>query len=245
MKRLIIIVLLLSVGQFTIAQKLPENENLNYRLGWSLLGPEWLSIKAGEATLKCQIIKSGGYQLNFSGLSMGLAKTFYPLENYATVYINNAGLVTKIVHRFSDSKEEVWQADYPKKIIFHYLAGQLSDSLAMEHPLRDVLSLIYLLRNSRLYVGKEIQATIIGHDINKKSTWKDVKIVVKNFTELKELRRNTWCWVLKIELDYQDNIFPGGKITLWVDRNLIPIRVMTDIQLLSFLGTKAWAIKDD
>jgi hypothetical protein len=242
MKRLTIIVCLLSVCLMAIAQPAQQfnGEKLEYQLSWSLLP----FLKAGEAFLWCEPDEQGGIVLSFHGYSTGLAKEFYNADNLSRVTLDNQGFVRQIYHRLTDQSEERWLPDYPRQLIYHYLADCLADTLPMERNPSDALSTIYLLRKHQLGLEYRLDLEIIGHDSLGRSAWKPARVTVDSlWQEVKVLGNKQKCLVINITLDPKDNLFPGGKIKLWVtaDSLQIPVKAETDFHLLGFIPSKVKA----
>lgn len=238
MRRLLIIVWMLSVGPLANAQYLEKfvGEQLVYQLNWSLLG---FGVKAGEAYLWCEPAPGGGYLLGFHGFSKGLARKLYKLDNRANVLVDSSGLVQQVSHCFSNQAEEKWQADYRNQLIYHSFGNNQPDTLEMSgYQPRDALSSIYLLRQTKLHLSDTLNLPIMGYDSAKcLSSWKQAQLIVVDRFWLKLPGDSVDCWQLEIRLDPKDNLFPGRNIKLYItaDDYLKPVLMESDFYLLGLL----------
>ncbi len=243
MRRLSVICLILSVCQLANAQRLEKfaGEKLVYQLNWSLLGLG--GVKAGQASLWCQETSSGGYLLGFHGLTQGLAKKIYRLDNRATVLVDSGGLVQEISHRFTKGVEEKWRADYRNQLIYHSLGQQPPDTLEMVgHQPRDALSLIYFLRRTKLRLGDTLSLSLMGYDsVRRVSSWKLAQLIVVAKVKLALAGDSADYWQLAIKLDSKDNLFPGSNIRLYLtaDSRLLPVMVESDLDLWGLVPSTA------
>lgn len=242
--RLIIVLAALAICSPVSAQRLEPfaGEQLVYQLDWTVNLLPFGGVKAGEACLSCQPAKTGGYFLNFHGFSKGLAKKLYQLDNRATVFVDNNGLVQTISHYFSNQAEEKWQADYCNQLIYHSLGKKVADTLEMSgYQLRDALSSIYLLRQARLRLGDTLRLPIVSYDpVKRVSSWKQVRLMVLGKARLKVQGEFVNCWQLEIKLDPGDNLFPGGniKLSITADSRLTPVLVESDLYFWGFMPSK-------
>ena len=243
MKRLTLIVLLLSVCQLAIAQHLERytGENLNYQLKWSLLGFGLFSSKAGEASLWCQATSDGGWQLTFHGYSTGLAKIFYNVDDRAWVKLDSQARVQEITHLIKGKKKKQWLVDRQQQRVYFFLSDSLMDSLSIttQEP-GDALSSIYLLRGKELFPEYQEKFCIVGRDSSGQSVWKPVAVKVIGQEKISVIDQSINCWILQIQIDPEDNLFPGGQIKLWVtaDKQLIPVKVKSDLYLAGLVPSQ-------
>lgn len=229
MKRLILIILLLSVSQTALAQYLEEE--LVYELRLSYFG--FIPDSIGGAGLSCKIQEDGGRVLEFYGYG---TKGGVDIKNSAEVIIDKDDRIQKICHHSADL-EETWEVDYSDSLIYHLADNkkeQTRDTLGMieNYPPVDALVALYLLRTIDIYEGYSSEIFILGHRAEDlQTTWKKVYLTVakKKFEKVKG--KKIECWKLIINLDVQDNLFPGDEITLYVTtKDLIPIKVISNFK---------------
>lgn len=212
-----------------------RGEALHYRLEWSPIG---FGIKAGQARLWCRQANDNGFLLGFHGYSVLPVKLFYPLDNRAETILDKDSRVKKIT--YWRSVTESWEVNYKANRVIRIIEPWKIDTLAIDdrRPL-DALSAIYLLRERKLAEEDSFTLQIIGKDLQGKTAWKPAQIKVIGLETIKIQGAEISCWRVRINIDPNDNLFPGGEIHLWVtnDGLAIPVKVQAEVILFGFNST--------
>ena len=240
--RLTIIIILLSVS-LANAQTVDRfaGEELEYSLEWHLPLPwfSWIGGQAGRVTMSCQADVMG-YQLSFAGQTVNWAAKVYPFDNKASVYIDNLGFVKSIKHCFTDETRNIWQLSDSGLVNYQRLDRHnsliSSDSFRMTR-LLDALSAIYYLRSCSFSVGDSIKLDIVGYDERK-----SINVIRPAIVYILKQAVYSWqgqdqlCWVGRIQIDPEVNIFPGSEIELWATvQDRTPVFVKTNIVVKGFI----------
>lgn len=222
MKRLIIGLVILSVGRLASAQNLQlfTGQTLDYQL-------ELVTIKRlydflglfgsfkGQASFS---VNDDHYEIYTAVMEAYVVKNenknTYWLNNQARLVLNHNKLqeVTSIL---SDSTRQFWQVNEQKMQVFYYANDCLIDSLAIDgHQARDVITAaLQLIDPAQAEPGKTLITSFFTHDSVRHSRWETLSAYIEpEIKTIKVTGKKITCYQYVFKTAEKINL--GGEYTL-------------------------------
>lgn len=241
MKRLIVI-LMLSVCQTAIAQLAEFNDTKQYDLTWSLpLGI--YSNYAGEAYFSFKKVTDEKSVLCFHVTCPDSVKLIGETDNWEIASIDSEKRVQTITYTSLTYAKQLLKMDYANSVICYYQGDSLRNAIQMDFEPHDIFTAIFL--NKGLKADSAFELTIIGYNEDQSGiAWKTAQVQVKK-DMLKIQGQEVECLKIEVVMDpkdyllFGDSISFGKKTTLWVNENMLPVKLQTRIKLLGAIKVQA------